>query len=456
MAVTRLKLLVVEDERALARLWAEELAGQAEATLAHSVADARAAVSAAKRPFDVILLDLRLPDGNGLDFFEFLLDRGEDHPPVIILTGNADVDSAVRALRLGAFDYLTKPCKIGDIERLLDRVRQRASAGGPARPASPAVSPAGKQLVGDSPALAEVRRLIARVAPSDASVLVQGETGTGKDVVASTLHAASRRGAGPFVPVNCAALPKDLAESELFGHVKGAFTGADRDHPGLVQTAAGGTLFLDEIGDLPLDLQAKLLRLLENNEARRVGDTRPYRTDIRVVAATHKDLRAAADSGRFRADLYYRLSTFQIRLPSLRDIPADLPGIARHLLSTIPLGPHASRSLSGEALARLASHPWPGNVRELRNVLERAALLSDSDEIGPDAIDLSHHPAPIPATPPGGAATIAEMELAMIRQALAAHGGNKTAAARALGISLRTLYNKLELLAKTAPPEPHP
>ena len=358
----------------------------------------------------------------------------------------------MRALRLVAFDYLTKPCRIAEIERVLQRVRELRKGGLAVSARSRRHAPppeAARARVGTSPALAEVRRLVARVAPSNASVLIAGETGTGKDVVAHLIHAQSTRAAGPFVPVNCAALPKELAESELFGHVRGAFTGADRDHPGLVQAAAGGTLFLDEIGDLPLNLQGKLLRLLENGEARRVGDTRPYRTDIRVLAATHRELCGPAAGDRFRADLFYRLSTFQVHLPALRQIPQDIPMIAGHLLRTIPLGPHRTRSLSKEALARLAGYAWPGNVRELRNVLERAAVLSDSDEIGAAAIQVEptgRETLPAPESAP----TIAEMERMMIRQALAEHGGNKTAAARSLGISLRTLYNKLELLGESA------
>jgi DNA-binding NtrC family response regulator len=280
-------------------------------------------------------------------------------------------------------------------------------------------------------------------------VLIQGETGTGKEVVARLIHANSARKDAAFVPVNCAALPKELAESELFGHRKGAFTGADRDHRGLVQAAAGGTLFLDEIGDLPMDVQAKFLRLLESHEGRRVGDSEPYRTDLRIVAATNRDLRQDITAGRFRQDLFYRLATFELRLPSLRQLRDDLLEIAQHLLErTAVLGATAHRFSAG-ALGALRWYDWPGNVRELRNVIERAKILCDGPEIGAEHLSLPAPPASMPAAPdcssPGAAArTLDEMEWQMIQEALRASGGNKTAAARRLGISLRTLYNKLE------------
>ncbi len=440
----RISLLVVEDEEALARLWASELERIVEPVLAHTLDDARSKLRG--RAFDVILLDLHLPDGNGLDLLREVTGRG-DETAVIILTANADLDSAVQALRYGAYDYLIKPCRIVELEQHLERLamQQRLRNENQALRQQILSQRTGYELIGSSQELTEVRRLIARVAPTNASVLIAGETGTGKEVAARMIHLHSERCEGPFVPVNCAALPRDLAESELFGHRKGAFTGADRDHRGLVLAATGGTLFLDEIGDLPLETQAKFLRLLESGEARRVGDTDPYRTDVRIVAATNRDLRQDVKSGRFRQDLYYRLATFELNLPSLRQIVSDLPAIADHLLRNTTVPRAVAQRFSQAALDMLRRYPWPGNVRELRNVVERAKILSDQVEVLPEHLNLPgllEPPAPSPGATPGG--TIADVEWLMIQDALKRHGGNKTAAARELGISLRTLYNKLE------------
>jgi two-component system NtrC family response regulator len=440
----RLSLLVVEDEQPLARLWATELDRLVEPTLAHTLAEARAKLRG--RPFDVILLDLHLPDGNGLDLLREVTSRG-DETAVIILTGNADLNSAIQALRYGAYDYLLKPCRIVELEQHLQRlVQQQMLRDENLALRQQILAQRGvSELIGSSAALTDVKRLIARVAPSNASVLISGDTGTGKEVAARLIHAQSSRAESPFVPVNCAALPRELAESELFGHRKGAFTGADRDHRGLVLAATGGTLFLDEVGDLPLEMQAKFLRLLESGEARRVGDTEPYRTDVRAIAATNRDLRRDVAEKRFREDLFYRLATFELHLPALREIPDDIPAIAEHLLQTTVVPRTVAQRLSPGALEALVRYSWPGNVRELRNVIERAKILCDQAEVTPEHLGLpgvtQERGTPAAAATAG---TIAEMEWLMIEEALRKHGGNKTAAARTLGISLRTLYNKLE------------
>jgi DNA-binding NtrC family response regulator len=449
MIPRRLSLLVVEDERPLARLWAAELDRLVDATLAHSLEEARGKLRG--RAFDAMLLDLHLPDGNGIDLLREVTARG-DETAVIILTGNAELNSAIQALRLGAYDYLIKPCRIVELEQHLERLasQQKLRDENLALKQQISTQRGGHELIGGSALLAEARRLITRVAPTNTSVLITGETGTGKEVVARLIHQQSTRHEGPFVPVNCASLPRELAESELFGHRKGAFTGADRDHRGLVLAATGGTLLLDEIGDLPLETQAKFLRVLESSEARRIGDTDPYRTDVRIIAATNRDLHKDVGDGRFRQDLYYRLATFNIHLPSLRQIPDDIPAIARHLLARVPVAGAAASGFSQEALAALQAYDWPGNVRELRNVIERAKILSDRE-----LVDVEHLSMPariFHGGSPGlvaSAGTIAEVEWMMIQQALQRHGGNKTAAARALGISLRTLYNKLEAHAAT-------
>ena len=450
MAANRMSLLVVEDEQPLARLWASELDRLAETTLAHTIGEARSKLRG--RAFDVMLLDLNLPDGSGLDLLREVTARADD-TAVIILTGNADLNSAIQALRHGAYDYLQKPCRIVELEQQLERIAVQLKLRDENQVLRQEIASTQRtavELIGDSPALAQVKKLIARVAPTNASVLITGETGTGKEVAARMVHAQSNRREAPFVPVNCAALPRELAESELFGHRKGAFTGADRDHRGLVLAASGGTLFLDEIGDLPLEMQAKFLRLLESSEARRVGDTEAYRTDVRIVAATNRDLRKDVGAKRFREDLYFRLATFEMSLPSLRVIPSDLPRIAQHLLVSIGVQGAAATGFSPAAIEAMKAYAWPGNVRELRNVVERAKILCDGPEVLPEHLNL---PAPLAddtraahgaSSAPSAGRTIAEVEWAMIQDALRLHGGNKTAAAKRLGISLRTLYNKLE------------
>lgn len=448
----KLSLLIVEDERPLAKLWTIELEQLVDATLAHTIADGREKLKS--RGYDVVLLDLHLPDGNGLELLAEINQRGDDSA-VIILTGNADLDSAIQAVRLGAYDYLVKPCKIEEIESRMRRVaRERvlANENVALKQQLRTQRVDALEMIGQSSLIGEVKKLIARVAPSDASVLINGETGTGKEVAARLIHANSARKEGAFVPVNCAALPRELAESELFGHRKGAFTGADRDHRGLVQAAAGGTLFLDEIGDLPLEVQAKFLRLLESREGRRVGDSEPYKVDVRIVAATHRDLRQDVASGKFRQDLFYRLATFELKLPPLRSIQEDLPAIAEYLLKTSAVRNSKATRFNNGALSSMKWYSWPGNVRELRNVIERAKILCDGEEIGPQHLNLPGADVSAPSSTQASNGTVlnlADMEWAMIQSALRAHGGNKTAAARALGISLRTLYNKLEAKSQT-------
>ena len=437
-----LSLLVVEDERSLSKLWALELGDLVEATLAYSLLEARAKLNG--RAYDVVLLDLHLPDGNGLELLQEVVARG-DQSSVIILTGNADLDSAIQALRLGAYDFLLKPCKIAELEHQLAciaRERDLANQNLALRQQLRIQRIDALELIGSSPSLEEVRKLISHAAPSETSVLIQGETGTGKEIVARLIHANSHRRNAAFVPVNCASLPRAMADSELFGHRKGAFSGAESDHRGLVQAATGGTLFLDHVAELPLDVQAKFLRVLESNEGRRAGDSESYRTDVRVVAATHRNLRQLVAAGQFRQDLFYRLASFDIKLPSLRQIPDDLPAIAQHLLETATLVNAKAKRFSAAALGAMRWYHWPGNVRELRNVVERAKILCDGEEIGHEHLNLPSIPSA--SVTSESSCTLAQMEWEMIQNVLRTHSGNKTAAARSLGISLRTLYNKLE------------
>jgi len=320
--------------------------------------------------------------------------------------------------------------------------------------------PAAQGLIGRAPAFQQMLELVARVGPSNASVLLLGESGTGKELVARAVHEASARKAAPLVVVDCASLPETLFESELFGHERGAFTGANASKPGLVEAASGGTLFLDEVGDIPLLMQVKLLRLLESGTYRRVGSTELRRTDVRVVAATHRDLYAMVGDGRFREDLYYRLSTFPIQLPALRERADDIPVLAAALLARV--APQRRLSLARDALRRLREHRFPGNVRELRNVLERAALLSDGVVIERDAIDraltvggsargASGLDGPAALSPPSAeqttqARSLAQAERALLRAAVHAHKGSRAELARQLGISERSLYRKLRAI----------
>ena len=379
----RISLLIVEDEQPLARRLSNVLDSFVDAMLAFSMAEARAKLNG--RAFDAVLLDLQLPDGNGMDLLREIAEKNDD-TAVIIFTSNADLNSAIQAVRYGAYDYLIKPCRVVELEQQLERIRDQRCLRDENTVLKRQTAPQKSQpeLIGESDALQKVRKLVAKVAPSNTSVLITGETGAGKEATARIIHKLSNRRNGPFIPVNFAALPKELVESELFGHRKGAITGAIHNHRGLVQAGTGGTLFLDEIGDLPIESQAKFLRLLESNEARRVGDTDSYLTDIRVIAATNRDLRKDVAAGRFRMDLFYRLATVEILLPPLRAISNDIAQIARHILGIISMA--TTRDFSDAALKMMQQYAWPGNVRELRNVIERAVILSDKPIIEPEAL----------------------------------------------------------------------
>lgn len=345
--------------------------------------------------FDVVVTDLRLPGRPGTDLIEAAGDT-----PVLVITAHASVDGAVAAMRMGAADYLAKPFDpeqlILAVERLLERRRELLRGRAMETDLSRFYPCDG--LVGDSPGMRMVKLSLHQAAPTDSTVLILGESGTGKELVARALHTMSPRSKGPFVPVNCAAVPESLLEAELFGYVKGAFTGANAARPGLVEAAHGGTLFLDEIGDQPLSAQAHLLRVLQERKVRRIGDTHERPVDIRLVAATNQDLRAKVERGEFRKDLYYRLAVVEIHLPPLRERGKDIPALAEHLLEKArkKLNRPPLRFTS-EALERIKAHTWPGNVRELENVIERAVILSRGPEIHAESLRLD------PVTPPGAA-----------------------------------------------------
>ncbi|MBX3419803.1 MAG: sigma-54-dependent Fis family transcriptional regulator [Pirellulaceae bacterium] len=451
-----LKVLFADDEAQLQDLIADELPRMGcVVTVCPDGATAVAAIE--KNTYDCIIVDLDMPGLNGIQVIE-RAKQISPHTEAIVLTGKSSKDSAIAALRLGAFDYLQKPCTLIELQTRLQRVtekrdmQQRLLA--LERRVQRAEGP--RTMIGDHPLIEQVRNLIGKVAPTESTVLVTGETGTGKELVARAIHDQSLRADKPFLAINCGALPENLIESELFGHRKGAFTGADENRAGLFEVADGGTLFLDEIGELPLAVQSRLLRVLETGEVRRVGDNHPFKVDVRIVCATHRNLSQMVPRDKFREDLMYRINTFQIHLPPLRDRHTDIPLLAENLLARVrsrPL-PDAQEKFTEAAINVLLDYPWPGNIRELANVIEHAAILCETLPI-----DFQHLPANV-ADPRGQPTsvtssrpmTLREMENIAIWEALDRHNGNKAAAAEELGVSIKTLYNKInqESLRKAA------
>jgi DNA-binding NtrC family response regulator len=418
-------ILVVEDRDSLRRML--ELALKQEGYEVVAAADGAAALSRlAERSFDLVLTDLKLPDLSGIEVLAASR-KAQPRVPVVVLTGYGTVGTAVEAMKLGAFDFLEKPLEIDDLTRLIER-----AIGEPDE--APLFRVAGAPpIVGAHPRLRAAIRLLQRVGPTESTVLLTGESGTGKELFARAIHALSPRRGGPCVALNCAAIPETLIENELFGHEKGAFTGADRRQGGRFEQAAGGTLFLDEIGELPLAVQGKVLRALEERTFERVGGGRTQRADVRLVAATNRDLAGMVDDGEFRTDLFFRLNVFPIELPPLRERTSDIPLLARHLLAEIAQRHHAEPPRLEESAAELlAAEPWPGNVRELANVLERAVILAEGPALR--AADL--RPLLHPLASPG--------DRERIRQALVTADGDKREAAENLGISYRALLRKIK------------
>ncbi|WBY03251.1 sigma-54 dependent transcriptional regulator [Ramlibacter tataouinensis] len=462
--------LIVEDDADAARMMAQLVAGEGfSAATARSLNEARRQM-ALQQP-DVVLLDLRLPDGNGMA----LLDDRDliGNCEVVLMTGHASLETSIQALRAGAADYLIKPVSARQLQSILSRVMKPSVLQDEVRSLHADLRRSGRfgLLVGTSAPMAQVYEQIARVAGTSVTVFVTGESGTGKELVARTVHDLSRRRAKPFLAVNCGAISPQLIESEIFGHEKGSFTGAERQHPGFFERAHGGTLFLDEITEMPLELQVKLLRVLETGTFLRVGSTTPLETDVRVVAASNRDPAEAVAQGRFREDLHYRLNVFPIELPPLRDRLDDLPLLVERFLQEIGRKEGSAKRITPAALQRLAQYRWPGNVRELRNVLQRAwvmapgaeitqqwlprnpaqvaALALDADEgdaapaaAAPAAPAAAGHPAPTLQIAVGTPLAAAEKQL--ILATLAHFGQHKERTAAALGVSLKTLYNRLK------------
>jgi DNA-binding NtrC family response regulator len=436
------RLLVVEDDPDMLELLRRQFEGEGYAVSA--VAGGQAGLTALDQAeFDVVLTDLVMGKVDGLAILEATKTH-EPRPRVVLMTAFASLETAIQAIRAGAYDYLTKPFKLGEASVAVSRAaedrrlreenrRLRAEIDGRFSFAS---------ILGRSKPMQVLFEQAAAVAASDATVLILGESGTGKELVARAIHRQSARRERAFVPVNCAAIPENLLESELFGHEKGAFTGADRKHRGLFVEADAGTLFLDEVGDLPLPLQGKLLRALQERSIRPVGAQQDIQLDLRVISATHRDLPRHVREGKFREDLYYRLAVLPLRLPSLRERADDIMLLAAHFLerATVALG----KPLSGfdqESAAWLLAHAWPGNVRELENIVERAATLAR----GPHVTLKDLHVELVASAPSGsGRPTLAGLELDYIQRVLAETGGDKRAAARLLGVSIRTIQRKLK------------
>jgi DNA-binding NtrC family response regulator len=438
------RILLADDERDFRVAVAEALRAAGHEVVQVGTADEAMGILA-RDAFDVLLTDLRMPGRSGLDLLREAASKLPD-AILIVLTAYGSMESAIEALRIGAHDYMLKPLRIEALRLKIDRLLVHRDTAAENRLLRGAMESAAfaTGLVGGSAALAEVRRLIAKVAPTDSTVLVLGETGTGKELVARAIHQQSPRKDRPFVAVNCGAIAETLLESELFGHVRGAFTGADRDKRGLFEVAGGGTIFLDEIGELPLSLQPKILRVLESREILRVGSTTPLKVAARIVAATHRDLRQRAEEGSFRSDLYYRLCVFEIPLPALRSRPEDIGPITKSLLERFARTMvRPIPELEEGVLAMLQQYHWPGNVRELANVLERAMILSEGPTLGAEDLPEFLGSAVRPGEDDLKSARLA-FERAHIRRVIEKCGGDKRQAAELLGIDLSSLYRKLE------------
>ncbi len=449
-----ISVLVVDDDPAFRSIISRRL--KRRGYLVQEAESAEAALELAKgRHFDVAILDIALPGADGVQLLEQLRVVDPD-TQAIMLTGHATVETAIRAMKLGAYDYLTKPCELAELELHVQRAYERlrlARENDALRTALKQSSPE-VEIVGESPAIRRVLHMIKRVAPTDSPVLIIGESGTGKELVARAIHQASRRAHKPLVVINCAALQETLLESELFGHEKGAFTSAVASKPGLFELANGGTLFIDEIGEMAGSIQAKLLRVLEDGTFRRVGSVKEIKVNVRIVAATNKDLANEVAEKRFRDDLYYRLNVVTIHLPPLRERRSDIPLLVDYFLNRDPRGP---RHIEPEALQKLIEYDWPGNVRELANVIERAKILCEQgvitvNDLPPDIVSgksrISVRPigerSPVAGNGAQNGGTLEDLERAHIIRVLQEHKWNKAKAARALGVSRRRLYRLLD------------
>jgi DNA-binding NtrC family response regulator len=433
----RNRILVVDDDRTSCLLLAEILGAEG-----YDVVTAQSAEEALQlceqTEFDLVLSDIRMVEMDGLGLLRHLKSKHPDQV-VILVTGFASVETAIEAIQAGAFDYVSKPFKLDEmkltVRRALEHWRQLRHPTG--HPGEAAESEGPGSVLGRSRAMLDVFKNVARVAPAKNTVLIQGETGTGKEVIARTIHFHSPRAGKPFLAVNCASLPETLLESELFGHARGAFTNAYADKEGLFERASLGTLFLDEIGDTTLGLQAKLLRVIEDEQVTRVGGTEPRKVDVRIITATNRDLNAMIAQGRFREDLYYRLNVVRIVVPPLRERREDIPVYAQHFLARMARQQGRKMGLSDEALELLKRYDWPGNVRELLNVIERAVALNPKSLIVAEDLPAAMRESPHPSLK-----SLEDLEKEHIARVLQETGGNRQEAAQILGIDRKTLYRK--------------
>ena len=443
-------LIVDDDENTREALAAIASAEGFTTALAGSVAEAR--IQLVRQRPDVVLMDLRLPDGTGIDLFEDLEDRSSIE--TILITGHASVESAVEALRLGAADYLTKPVNLQRLKAVLSRVPKSGELRAEIGALRDELRRLGRfgRLVGRSPAMQEVYDKIARVAPTEATVLLMGESGTGKEIVARTIHELSRRRKHPFLAINCGAISPNLIENEMFGHERGSYTGADRQHKGYFEQSNGGTLFLDEITEMPLELQVRLLRVLETGTLMRIGTSRVIETDVRIIAATNRDPREAVRAGKLREDLYHRLNVFPLEIVPLRDRVEDIEPIATYFLEEMNEACGTRKKFAPGAIARMKQHPWPGNVRELKNYIHRVFIMAGDEGLeGPapetpaapsrGAVTPASSAGPVITVPLGTPLSVAAREL--ILSTLEHCGGERKRTAEMLGICTKTLYNRL-------------
>ncbi len=445
------RILCVDDEAGALDILKETLRQAGHEPVGVRNVDAAMAVLG-RGGIDLVLSDYRMPETSGLEFLGRIQEEGLD-VPLVMITGHASVGHAVTAMKAGAIDYVTKPVRAGQLELVVEQALElvRLRRQNQALRSEVSELRAGNELVGESPSFQKLLDVIRAAAPTRASVLLQGESGTGKELLARTIHNMSGRDDGAFITVNCAAMPEHLVESILFGHEKGAFTGAVKQAKGAFERANRGTLLLDEISEMRLDLQAKLLRALQENEFERVGGASPVRVDVRVIATTNRDLPVEVDEGRFRQDLYYRLNVLPMRVPALRERVDDIPRLAQHFARKVAR--ELQRPVPGftpDAIERLRTYRWPGNVRELAHAVERAVILSQGDDLGPEAFDLlDGAPAGgLGAGVPEGAVVLQSLrvddaEAALIEAALDRTEGNRTKAAGLLGMSVRTLRSKL-------------
>ena len=453
--MNRKSVLVVDDEADIRELLVITLSRMGvDADSASTVEEAKQALQA--RPYDLTLTDMRLPDGDGLEVLRYIAEN-HGNTPVAVITAFGSTENAVAALKAGAFDYLAKPIKIDQLRPLVMSAlklprpvqQRRASIGETPQPGTP-------RLLGESPAIERARDMIGKLARSQAPVYITGESGSGKEVAARLIHLGSSRADSAFIAVNCGAIPENLMESEFFGYKKGAFTGADSDKMGYLQAAQKGTLFLDEVGDLPLAMQVKLLRVIQEKKVRRVGDTVEEPIDVRIISATHRSLAEQVEAGQFRQDLFYRLNVIELKMPSLREIPEDIPLMVKEVVARLArISGNPPPTITDAAMLALRRYDFPGNVRELENILERALALCSGNTIDEGDLYLTQgQPKEKAASLDGAVGTrglplhefLDQVEREVITKALEATRFNKTAAAKLLGITFRSLRYRLDRL----------